>query len=286
MVIFSNAKVNLGLQVLDKRSDGYHNLETVFYPIPLFDVIEIVENKGEVPGQCKLFTTGLTVPGEIQHNLCFKAYHLLNQDFDLPAIDIYLHKIIPFGAGLGGGSSNGAHVLKGLNKQFELGLNTIQLQQYALKLGADCPFFIKNEPTFAKGLGEIFENIELDLSGYSMILITPNIPISTKEAFGNLTGERKTKGLKEKIQNLSVENWQNEIFNDFQIALLKNIHAFKILVGEMEKTKPLYLSLSGTGSSFYAIYNKSSRENTKAIHSLKEFSSFNSCSFFEFDLKK
>ena len=175
MILFPNAKINLGLQIKSKRADGYHELETIFYSVNYCDVLEIL------PSDELTFTTsGIDIPGE--GNLCLDAYHLLKQDFNIPAVNIHLHKIIPIGAGLEG-SSDAAFTLKGLNELFDLQLSSEQLKIYAVQIGADCPFFIENKPMLATGIGEILESIDLDLSAYHIAIVNPNIHISTAEAY-------------------------------------------------------------------------------------------------------
>ena len=162
MVIFPNAKINIGLFVTEKRSDGFHNLETVFYPIDLRDILEITEMKGE-KGRCVFTSTGIPIDCPPEKNLVSKAYAILAAEYDLPSVDVHLHKIIPYGAGLGGGSADAAFMLVGLNQLFSLGLNEEQLMGYAARVGSDCPFFVLNHPVFAFGKGELMESIDLSL---------------------------------------------------------------------------------------------------------------------------
>ena len=178
MISFPNAKINIGLNVVSKRLDGYHNLETIFYPIKLSDALEMV-----VSEKTQITFSGLTIDGNPNDNLVLKAYHLFKNDFDLPPVKFHLHKVIPFGAGLGGGSADAAFALKMLNDNFQIGLNTVQLEKYAAKLGADCPFFIQNKPTFATGIGNKFQPIDLDLSKYHIVILKPKIQVSTKATY-------------------------------------------------------------------------------------------------------
>jgi 4-diphosphocytidyl-2-C-methyl-D-erythritol kinase len=285
MILFSNAKINLGLNVLGKRPDGYHDLETVFYPIPVVDVLEIMPTNDGSEGVCKLHSSGLQVPGNSDENLCVKAYRLLHADFNLPSVVVYLHKVIPFGAGLGGGSSNASFMLKGLNELFGLRLEKKTLMEYAVKLGADCPFFIENTPCIATGIGEVLEPITLDLSKYSMILITPPIHVSTQEAFSNLNIHRRPTGLSEKIRKESVENWATFMVNDFQSGLASSNPAFQQLFELINEQQPIYYSLSGTGSSIFAIFERGSEHFQRALTGLTQRSEDLKYTLFNFDLK-
>ncbi len=180
MITFPNAKINIGLNIVEKRPDGYHNLETIFYPVPVKDALEIVPSNGE---KHSFHSSGILIEGAPDKNLVMKALHLLEKDFYVPGLDIYLEKAIPFGAGLGGGSADAAFMLKMLNEFLGLNLTGSQLEGYASKIGADCPFFIKNKPAFASGIGDILEPVELSLNGYFLVLVKPGIHISTPEAY-------------------------------------------------------------------------------------------------------
>ncbi|HLF46541.1 MAG TPA: 4-(cytidine 5'-diphospho)-2-C-methyl-D-erythritol kinase, partial [Chitinophagaceae bacterium] len=222
MITFPNCKINLGLHILEKRSDGYHQLETVFYPLPLKDILEIIESeKGVV-----LSESGLPVDGNENDNLCVKTYQLLKNDFpDLPAIKIHLHKGIPPGAGLGGGSADAAFMLTLLNKKFNLALSKEKLLEYSLQLGSDCPFFIFNKPCFASGRGELLEEIEMDLSGYKFLVIIPDIPVRTAWAFSQLnlkTQKKEKKGALKKIIQQPVYTWKESLVNDFEEIIFSN----------------------------------------------------------------
>ena len=182
MVSFPPCKINLGLNVVSKRSDGYHDIETCFYPVPLTDALEIIK-----ADRFSFTASGNTIPGDAANNLCIKAYELLRRDFNLAPVAIHLHKIIPTGAGLGGGSSDGAHALRLLNVIFDLKLSGEKLKDYALQLGSDCPFFIENKPMFGSGRGEVLRDISLDLSGRFIVLVKPNEHVSTAEAYAGVT---------------------------------------------------------------------------------------------------
>ena len=197
MVSFPNCKINLGLHILGKREDGFHNLETVFYPVALKDAVELIPNTNNAT-DIEFTGTGLVIDGNAADNLCVKAYRLVKKDFpQLPAVKVHLHKAIPMGAGLGGGSADAAFMLKLLNDKFKLNLSTAQLLNFALQLGSDCPFFIINKPSIATGRGEILEEIAIDLSAYKMVLINPGIHVNTGWAFSKLTPAMPKKSVKE-----------------------------------------------------------------------------------------
>src|SRR6201985_1601394 len=216
MIIFPNAKINMGLNITERRTDGYHNLETVFYPIKINDSLEAIESK-----QLSFESSGLEIPGRMEDNLCVKGYHLLKKDFDLPPVTIHLHKHIPIGAGLGGGSADAAFFITLMNKKFDLDLNTTQMQTYARTLGADCAFFIENKPVFAFEKGDEFEQVKLDLSAYSIALVMPPVHVSTAEAYGGVKPAMVDRSLIELI-NTPVASWKNYIKNDFEPHIFKN----------------------------------------------------------------
>lgn len=251
MIFFPNCKINLGLKILRKREDGYHDLETCFYPLPLNDILEIMPS-GEL-----LFTaTGISIPGDPAANLCLKAYHLLKKDFpDLPAVHIYLHKHIPIGAGLGGGSSDGAHTLLLLNAHFRLQLDTRQLIEYAARLGSDCPFFVLNTPSLAEGRGEKLQEVELDLSKYSFVIVHPGIHISTSRAFEQCQPDEGGKCVRTVIQQ-PISTWARELVNDFEGPLLRLHPALRSIKEALYHQGALYASLTGSGSSLFGIFEK------------------------------
>lgn len=250
MLTFPNAKINIGLNITEKRPDGYHNLETIFYPIELCDTLEFIQKE-----ETKFDCSGLEIEGESDNNLIMKAYRLLKDEFNLPPINIHLHKAIPMGAGLGGGSADAAFMLKMLNDEFNLGLSSIELQQRATKLGADCPFFIDNKPVLAKGIGNIFESTEVNLSGYHIVLIKPNVHVSTAEAYGGCKPQRWTTPLEEAIKQ-PITEWKNYIFNDFEKTVFI-AHPELAEIKEMLYEKgAIYAAMSGSGSTIYGIFDK------------------------------
>ncbi|MGG9964618.1 4-(cytidine 5'-diphospho)-2-C-methyl-D-erythritol kinase [Ferruginibacter sp. SUN106] len=255
MLSFPNCKINLGLHILNKREDGFHNLETVFYPVGLKDAVEIIPAHNTT-SPITFTSSGLIVDGNNGDNICIKAYHLLKKDFpELPAIKMHLHKAIPMGAGLGGGSADGAFVLMLLNKKFNLNLSTPELLNYASQLGSDCPFFIINKPCYATGRGEILEAINTDLSKYTIILINPGIHINTGWAFSQLTPALPQKTIKEIITQ-PITSWQQELKNDFEMPVFEKYPAIKNIKEALYTQGAVYASMSGSGSTVYGIFEK------------------------------
>jgi 4-diphosphocytidyl-2-C-methyl-D-erythritol kinase len=259
MIAFPNCKINLGLHIGNKREDGFHNLETVFCPIPLKDAVEIITSSSTTP--VTYSSSGNIIEGKEEDNLCIKAYHLLKKDFpSLPNIQLHLHKVIPTGAGLGGGSADAAFTLSLLNKKFNLNLSTPKLLNFALELGSDCPFFIINKPCFATGRGEVLEEIELDLSAYKFVLVNPKIHVNTGWAFGAWSGGYKPsdhnfKDTKEIIQQ-PITTWKDELQNDFEKVVFEKHPAIKSVKEELYKQGAIYAAMSGSGSTVFGIFNK------------------------------
>jgi 4-diphosphocytidyl-2-C-methyl-D-erythritol kinase len=250
MLLFPNAKINLGLSILNKREDGYHNLESIFLPIPITDSLEFIESD-ETKFDCNI------IINEEKSNSVLMAYRLLNDKFNLPSLSIYLYKNIPIGAGIGGGSADGAFMLKGLNDYYELGLTIQELKDYANKIGSDCPFFIDNKPSFIEGTGEILSEMELDLSNYYFALINPNIHISTREAFSNHTVIKKERtSLLSHIKNEPIENWKKYIVNDFESSVFKIYPKIEKIKEKLYQKGAIYASMTGTGSTVYGIFEK------------------------------
>lgn len=252
MLVFPNAKINLGLNITEKRPDGYHNLETVFYPIPVEDALEVnVLNGGNE--KFRLHQAGLEIAGEAENNLVVKAYKLLDEKFGLPPVDIHLFKHIPSGAGLGGGSADAAFMLKLLNERFDLGLSDGELEEYAARLGADCAFFINNRPTYAEGIGNIFSPVSLSLNGYQIWLVKPDVFVSTRDAFSQIKPHRPAMSLKE-IVKLPVEEWKGCMTNDFEESVFPQFPAIGEIKEEMYRRGAVYASMSGSGSSVYGLF--------------------------------
>ncbi len=251
MIAFPNCKINLGLNISNKRSDGYHNLETCFYPLPLKDALEFIRSE-----ELQFTTSGLEIKGNATDNICLKAYLLLKNDFpQLPALHIHLHKAIPMGAGLGGGSADGAFMLLMLNQHFNLQLPTEKLLEYALKLGSDCPFFILNKPCLGNSRGEVLQPVELNLSSYQFVVVNPGIHVSTAEAFGALTPEIPKKRVNEIIQQ-PIETWKTELVNDFEIPVFKQHPLLATIKQQLYSSGAVYASMSGSGSTVFGIFLK------------------------------
>lgn len=262
MVVFPNCKINLGLNIIRKRNDGYHDLETVFYPVPLTDALEVVRELSTVDGQrstVNFTSTGLTINGTENDNLCVKAYQLLKQDFpDLPSIKMHLHKVIPMGAGLGGGSADGAFALQLLNNKFQLQLTTEQLITYALQLGSDCPFFIINKPCFATSRGEIMQPIDLDLSAYKIVLVNPQIHIGTGWAFSNIAPQVPATSIQEIIQQ-PVITWKDVLVNDFQTPAIQQYPAIGEAIHQLYQQGAVYSAMTGSGSTVFGLFEKNTK---------------------------
>lgn len=252
MLVFPNAKINLGLNITEKRPDGYHNLETIFYPIPVEDALEVnVLNGGDE--KFRLHQAGLEIAGAAENNLVVKAYKLLDEKFGLPPVDIHLYKHIPSGAGLGGGSADAAFMLKLLNERFSLALSDGELEEYAARLGADCAFFINNRPTYAEGIGNIFSPVSLSLIGYQIWLVKPDLFVSTRDAFSQIKPHRPAMSLKE-IVKLPVEEWKGCMVNDFEESVFPQFPAIAEIKEEMYRQGAVYASMSGSGSSVYGLF--------------------------------
>jgi len=255
VVLFPNAKINLGLNIIRKRADGYHDLETVFYPIGIQDALEVTKNN-DTKEDVHISFSGIPINGITEDNLCFKAYLLLKKDLPhLPAINMHLHKTIPAGGGLGGGSADGAFMLRLLNQKFDLGLSTQQLLDYALQLGSDCPFFIINKPCLATGRGELLEQIGVDLSPYKVVIVNPGIHVNTTEAFSLLNPTVALKPIG-KIVKQSIETWQKELKNDFEGPVFEKHPEIQRIKTKMYESGAIYASMTGTGSTVYGIFRK------------------------------
>ena len=258
MISFPNCKINLGLNIIRKRTDGFHDLETIFYPIRIFDVLEIIPAGDIAPehNDVSFTATGRSIEGDKENNLCISAYYSLKKDFPLlPAVQMHLHKTIPLGAGLGGGSADASFTLKLLDKTFDLQLTDKQLIEYSGGLGSDCPFFVINKPCFASGTGEILEPVDIDLGRYQLMLINPGIHIHTGKAFGQVTPALPKRPVKEIIQ-LPVSEWKNELINDFEIPVFKQHPEIAKIKDELYNAGAIYASMSGSGSTVYGIFEK------------------------------
>ncbi|RYF22974.1 MAG: 4-(cytidine 5'-diphospho)-2-C-methyl-D-erythritol kinase, partial [Flavobacteriales bacterium] len=234
----------------EKRADGYHNLQTVFYPIKLRDVVELVDAP-----ETSCVIEGIDIPGNADDNICLKAFKTLQKDFDLPNQQIVLLKNIPVGAGLGGGSADAAFLIKLVNDKFKLGLSVAQMQDYARVLGADCAFFIENRPAYAFAKGDEFEAIEVDLSAYFMVLVKPNIHVSTAEAYANVAVGMPENDLRKTIK-LPISEWKDSIKNDFETSVFKKYPEIDLIKTQLYNAGATFALMSGSGSSVFAIFKK------------------------------
>lgn len=256
MIVFPNCKINLGLHILRSRADGFHDIETIFYPVPFMDVLEIIPQHPHSKEQITLTTSGIPIEGTPNTNLCVKAFHLLKKDFpSLCSIQMHLHKVIPTGAGLGGGSSDASYTLKLLNELGNLELTQEQLIKYATLLGSDCPFFIINNSCYATGRGEQLEEIPLDLSSYKLILVNPGLHIDTKNAFSKITPGIPETSIKD-TSRLPVSDWKNKLTNDFEKVVFKSHPEIENIKTELYRTGAIYASMSGSGSTVFGIFEK------------------------------
>ena len=253
MIDFANCKINLGLNVTQKRPDGFHNIESVFYPVNWTDALEIIKGGNEPFG---LKISGLRVEGNLEENIIFKAYKLLSQIHKLPNLQVYLHKVLPMGAGLGGGSSDAAFFLKLVNKQLKLNLSYTQLTEMARQLGADCAFFMHNTPVFAKGMGDEFESVKLDLSQYHILVVYPGINSNTKEAYEGIVPVKPSISVKDIVTKEPIENWKNLLVNDFEKNIFKKYCEIEKLKNTLYQNGAIYASMSGSGSAVFGIFKK------------------------------
>ncbi|WP_461082732.1 4-(cytidine 5'-diphospho)-2-C-methyl-D-erythritol kinase [Spirosoma flavus] len=249
MLTFPTCKINLGLRITEKRTDGFHNLQSCFYPVGWGDILDVV------PADTFGFgSSGLPIPGQTSDNLCSRAYELLRRDFDLPSAQIHLHKIVPIGAGLGGGSADAAFTLKALNECFSLGLSMAQLEAYARLLGSDCAFFIQNRPLYCTEKGDVFTEIALDLTGYHILLVYPNLAISTAEAYAGVKPHLPKQALYDQLQE-PITSWRDSIHNDFEDSLFPKYPVLKQIKEQLYESGAVYASMSGSGSTVYGIFN-------------------------------
>jgi len=254
MIVFPNCKINLGLNILCKRNDGFHDLETVFFPVAVHDVLEILPSPHD---STELTVTGIST-GLPSDNLCMKAYNLIRKDYPkIPAVDMHLHKAIPPAAGLGGGSADAAFTLVLLNKKFALGILPEKLSEYALQLGSDCPFFLVNSPSLATGRGELLEPLSVYLSGYKILLINPGILINTSAAYTQMDPRVPIKKIRQIIQQ-PVETWREELVNDFEKPVFENYPLLKKIKESLYDNGAVYAAMTGSGSTLYGIFKKQS----------------------------
>jgi 4-diphosphocytidyl-2-C-methyl-D-erythritol kinase len=251
MVSFPPCKINLGLSVLSKRADGFHNLETCFYPLPWHDILEVI------PAETFSFnSTGNNIAGETNDNLCVKAYRLLKKEFGLDPVNIHLHKIIPSGAGLGGGSSDAAYTLRLLNEIFSLNLDRNTLMDYAAQLGSDCAFFIQDNPMLGTGRGEILKVIPLSLNDKFFVVVKPDIHVSTADAFAHIVPRIATPAISDVVLNYPITKWRELLKNDFEESVFKKYGDIKLIKEKLYSQGATYVTMSGSGSAVVGIFDQ------------------------------
>ncbi|HTA62204.1 MAG TPA: 4-(cytidine 5'-diphospho)-2-C-methyl-D-erythritol kinase [Bacteroidia bacterium] len=255
MICFPNAKINLGLNIVEKRSDGFHNIETVFYPINWCDVLEVIENKKFQKGDEKinLSLSGILVEGNAQDNLITKAYKLLDATHNLPPVKAHLHKNIPMGAGLGGGSSDAAFFIKLINDKFSLSLSITEQMNFAKQLGSDCAFFIENKPVYASGKGDVFTEVEIDLLQYCVVVVYPTAHSNTAMAYKGVVPTKPQKNIQSIITG-EIKNWKEDLVNDFEKTIFLQHPELQNIKNAFYTKSALYASMSGSGSAIYGIF--------------------------------
>ncbi len=258
MITFPIAKINLGLNVVERRPDGYHNLQTVFYPVQIKDALEVQKMDDGFPSEydCDLKVTNMIIDGDEQKNLVVKAYNLIKSDFPtLSRMHAHLWKGIPSQAGMGGGSSDCAYMIKAVNELAALGMSDEQMIDYAARLGADCAFFIKSKPCYAEGIGEKMQPIDLDLNGWYIVVVRPDIPVSTKEAFSLIKPHYPKVNPRETVMK-PVEQWKDELVNDFEESVFAQYPAIGEVKEQLYKMGATYAAMSGSGSALYGLFRE------------------------------
>lgn len=268
MLVFSNCKINLGLNVINKRLDGFHNLKTVFYPINWLDALEVIEDDRTKNG-FSFSQSGITIDVPIENNLIYKAWQLINNKTKLPPIKVNLVKRIPMGAGLGGGSSNAAYFITLINSKFDLGFSSDEMIQLSAQIGSDCAFFINNKPVFAEGKGDVLSSININLNQYYILLVFPNIYCKTKDAFNNLVYKTPTIELKTIIEKMPIGEWKNYLVNDFEQSIFLKHPKIKELKELFYSEGAVYSSMSGSGSCVFGIFDQD--PNLKSFEHYQSF---------------
>jgi 4-diphosphocytidyl-2-C-methyl-D-erythritol kinase len=256
MISFPNCKINIGLNIIEKRADGFHNIESIFYPVGLTDMLEVVESTSSQRDDISFTYSGIDIPGDSSDNLCVKAYYLLKSKYPLPKVKAHLHKLIPIGAGLGGGSSDGAFFINLLDKTFDLKLSVSEKESVAGELGSDCTFFIKNQPAFVSGKGEILESINLNLNKYYLALFYPQIHISTKEAYNGVMPQKSAQSLFDIITQKEPSQWNGLVKNAFEEGVFKRYPLIKKIKESLYNSGAVYSSMTGSGSSVFGIFKQ------------------------------
>ena len=259
MVVFPCSKINLGLNIVERRSDGYHNLETVFYPIPLHDNLEVISVKNATQDYL-WHTTRLEIEGEDDNNLVVKVFRLLKEEFSqIPSVEIWLHKRIPSGAGLGGGSSDAAYMMRLLNEKYDLKMTDEDIEYRLSRLGADCPFFYHSRPAYATGIGDQLLPIDFDLAGYTLVLVKPDVHVSTREAYSLVHPKPSSQSLLFALSQ-PIETWRETVKNDFEFSVFKQYPAIAAIKQTLYDMGAVYASMSGSGSSVFGLFRRSQPE--------------------------
>ncbi len=262
MKVFPNCKINIGLNIVERRPDGYHNLQTVFYPIPLYDELTISPNTKDM-----LILEGLRIEGKVEDNLVMKVLNVLRENgHSIPPVCIELHKVIPSGAGLGGGSSDAAFMMKTLNKMFSLDMSNAEMEDLLSPLGADCPFFINNQPVYAEGIGNIFTPVQLSLKGWHLALVKPEDFVSTREAYSMVHPEFPAHNILEYICQ-PIEKWKGKLTNDFEESVFPNHPSIQAVRDELYRMGATYAAMSGSGSCVYGLFKENLPTDFKHIFS-------------------
>ncbi|MBO7495889.1 MAG: 4-(cytidine 5'-diphospho)-2-C-methyl-D-erythritol kinase [Salinivirgaceae bacterium] len=255
MIVRPNAKINIGLNIVEKRPDGFHNLESLMVPFGLTDELKLTENKRIGAKKFELVIDGLPVDGSLDTNLVSRAYHLINADYSLPPVRAVLKKQIPMGAGLGGGSADCAFTITALNKLFDLKLSVDAMQRYASMLGSDCALFVQNKPAFATSRGEILKPVNVNLSGYSIVIVKPNVHVNTAQAYKLLTPHRPETPITELIDK-KPEEWRGKMVNDFEAPIFEMHPILNDIKTALYNAGAAYASMSGSGSAIYGLFKQ------------------------------
>lgn len=260
MITFPCAKINLGLNIVSKRPDGYHNLETVFYPIPLTDALEIKYMDEKFPSEspCDLKITGNDIDCNEEDNLVIKAYQLLAADFQLPRVHAHLVKRIPTQAGLGGGSSDAAYMIRLLDERFRLNIGIPEMERYAAKLGADCAFFITADPSYAEGIGDVLMPVDVPgagLGGYYLAVVKPSVAVSTRDAYAAIVPKTPAKCCRDIVRQ-PIETWKDELVNDFETPIFAMHPELAAIKQSLYDAGAVYAAMSGSGSALFGIFRE------------------------------
>lgn len=256
MIIYPNAKINFGLHILKKRDDGFHEIDTLMYPIDLVDKISIEKSAGTDKGKVHFENVGFQVDGAPENNIIIKAYHLIHADFNLPSVNIVLQKNIPFGAGLGGGSADATFTLRALSLLFGLHLSDAKLEHYAALLGSDCAFFVKNKPAYARGRGEKLSPAHIELSAYQLVLVIPPVHVSTKVAYSGVIPKIPEQDLETIFRDIAIPKWKNVLVNDFEFSVFKKYPEVANVKQKLYDLGAVYTSMSGSGSAVFGLFNQ------------------------------